>query len=42
MTWAYEEGRPLFKEEVVEYFLLLLFVGGHSDQEQEGLLLQGI
>ena len=36
-----EEGLPLFKEEVVEYFSLLLFGGGHRLQKQEGSLLQG-
>ena len=42
MTWVSEEGLPLFNEEIVEYFSLLLFVGGHCLQEQEGFLPQGI
>ena len=36
-----EEGLPLFREEM-EYFSLLLFVGGHCLQKQEGFLPQGI
>ena len=38
----FEEGLPLFKEEVFEYFFLSLFVGDNRLQGREGLLLQGI
>ena len=38
----FQEGLPLLKEEVVEYFPLFLFGGGHRSQEREGFLLQGI
>ena len=41
LTWTSEEGLPLFKEDVVNYFSLLLFVGGHCLQEQEGFSASG-
>ena len=40
-TWTYEEELPLYKEEVIEYFALLLFGGGHDLQVLEGFLHQG-
>ena len=42
LTCTSEEGLPLFRDEVVEFFPLLFFGGGHCLQEQEGFLPQGI
>ena len=42
LTGTSEEGLPSFKDEVVEYFSVLFFGGGHCLQEREGFLLQGI
>ena len=42
LTRTSEEGFPLFKEGVVDFFSLLLFGGGRRLQEREGFLLQGI
>ena len=51
LTWTSEEGRPLFKEEVAEYFplfcccfivVVVVVVGDHRLQERKGFLLQGI
>ena len=35
LTWTSEEGLPLFKEEVAEYFPLPFFVGGQRLKERE-------
>ena len=40
LTCTSEEGLPLFKEDVVDYLTLLVFVGGHRLQERKAFCLR--